>query len=248
MSRYLNSISEFYQKVLLESPAGEPALKYLKGRGFTDETIRNFGVGFSPRTAVSYVTKGYLTYTELDTLVEVEHLFNSAQGVCADRFANRVTFPVTDSLGRVHGFAARAMSAVPQKYLNSAESRLYKKSEALFGFSLAFDSMYDKDRAIICEGYTDAMAFHQVGFTEAVAIGGTYASKTQLSKVARYTDNVYLAFDADDAGAEVTNRTVDLANSMGLNVKTLPIPEGKDPAEHLLESSGRIEQACVMEE
>ncbi len=230
----LDHITEFYHRVLLESDAGKAALEYITERGFTEETLRAFKVGFSPTTPINYTKQGFLTFSEVETLVDLKHLFKNDRAKFHDRFSGRILFPVMDSTGRTKGFAARTITGDLPKYLNSAESTAYQKSRSLFGLNLAKAAIYDNNKAIICEGYTDAMAFHQVGVKMAVACGGTHATKQQLAQISRYTSNIYLAFDADEAGDSVTASTYISAKDMGLKVGKMSIPRGKDPADVLL--------------
>jgi DNA primase len=142
-----------------------------------------------------------------------------------------------DSSGATLGFAAREINGERPKYVNSAESSVYHKARCLYGLQIAAPYIYDADYAILCEGYTDAMAFHQVGKKMAVAAGGTYATDHQLALIGRYTNKVFLAFDADEAGDGVTNRTTATAKSMGFEVAYITMKRGEDPAEHLLGKS-----------
>ena len=230
----LDRISRFYQRVLFESPLGESALSYLHDRGFTDEILKGFEVGYSPEVIVDYVSIKALNYSDLNKLEDLEHLFPLKGGVYKDKFNGRITFPLKTVGGRTLGFAAREINGELPKYLNSTESSEYHKARCLYGIQLAAESIYDSNYAILCEGYTDAKAFHQVGKTMAVACGGTYATDHQLAIIARYTKNLALAFDADDAGDGVTDQTTILAKKMGFKVAHLETERGKDPAEVLL--------------
>lgn len=234
MSKALDRVRDFYSRVLHESPMGRDAYSYLSSRGFTDEIISEYGVGYSPNAVVDYLGVGALNYSDLVTLTDIEHLFQQKNRAYADRFKGRITFPLINVAGQTLGFAARQLDGSLPKYLNSSESEVYQKSRCLYGVQLAAEHIYSHDYAILCEGYTDAMAFRQTGHKMAVACGGTYATKHQLAIIARYTNNLYLAFDADDAGEGVTIRTDDLARSMGFNVGHIEIEAGKDPAEALL--------------
>lgn len=213
---------------------GQEAYAYLSERGFTDEIIKEYGVGFSPNAVIDYLKVDALNYSDLVTLTDIEHLFQQKNGAYSDRFKGRITFPLVDVSGSTLGFAARQIDGTLPKYLNSSESEVYQKSRCLYGIQLAAEHIFRKDYAILCEGYTDAMAFRQLGHKMAVACGGTYATKHQLAIIGRYTRNLYLAFDSDEAGEGVTVRTDDLARSMGFNVGFIEIEEGKDPAEALL--------------
>lgn len=230
----LNTIADFYNRVLVESDQGQTALEYLYSRGFTDSTINTYNVGFCPPIKIEYIKRKYLTYTELSTLIEYNHLFEGPGSRISDRFVDRITFPVCKPNGHVLGFAARTIKNELPKYLNSSESTVYKKARALYGLNVAKEFIYHEDRAIICEGYTDAMAFYQSGTKIAVACGGTHTTESQLAQIARFTRNIYLAFDSDSAGDSVTENTYSLAKNMGLRVGRIEIPAGKDPADVLL--------------
>lgn len=230
----LTTIARFYSKVLNESPLAQSSRDYLYERGFTKDTLDTFCIGYSPEPIIDYIALDALKYSDLLNLEEVKHLFKLENGAYSDRFRGRITFPFTSSAGNVLGFAARSIGGELPKYLNSSESTAYSKSRCLFGLSQAHESIFDSNFAILCEGYTDAMAFHQAGKHEAVACGGTHATSYQLSLIARYTKNLLLAFDADDAGDSVTQKTLHLATSMGFNTKILKMDRGKDPAESLL--------------
>lgn len=236
MSKSLNKISEFYSKVLNESPLSQKALEYLINRGFQEKTLHEFGVGYSPNVVVDYLSIDALKYSDLTTLVDLGHLFQQKNKAYSDRFKNRITFPLKNTSGSVLGFAAREIDGASPKYLNSQESDVYQKSRCLYGLQLAAPHIYEHDLAILCEGYTDAMAFHQVGYKSAIACGGTYATRHQLALIGRYTRNIYLSFDSDEAGDAVTSRTSELAKDMGFRVGYLDIERGKDPAEVLLGS------------
>lgn len=230
----LSNIAEFYNRILFESSLGLEALSYLHSRGFTDESLKLFKVGFSPNAIVDYISASSLKYSDIAKLEDVKHLFPSGK-FYSDRFKGRITFPLMNTNNQTLGFAARDINGVLPKYLNSAESHIYSKSRCLFGLQLAAKSIFESNYAILCEGYTDAIAFHQKGKSQAVACGGTYATSSQLSLIGRYTTNILLAFDADDAGDSVTNKTTRLAVSMGFKIKHLQLERGKDPADVLLQ-------------
>lgn len=231
----LNNISEFYSKVLHESHLATEALDYLLNRGFKKSTLVDFNVGYSPDILLDYIKLDALKYSDISKLEDIKHLFKLQNGLYSDRFKGRITFPLVNSANQTTGFAARSVNGDLPKYLNSSESHVYSKSRCLFGLQLAYPAMYDSNYAILCEGYTDAMAFHQSGKPQAVACGGTYATSHQLALIARYTKNLILAFDADDAGDGATSKTFNLARSMGFTVRLLQLKRGKDPAEALLQ-------------
>jgi DNA primase len=234
MTTPLDRVSSFYQRVLFESPLGKSALDYLYERGFTDETLKAYEVGFSPSAVVDYIAIKALSFSDLTKLEDIEHLFKLKNGSFQDKFSGRITFPLKTCSNRTLGFAAREIDGTLPKYLNSTESSEYHKARCLYGIQVATEAIFDSNYAILCEGYTDAMAFHQVGQTMAVACGGTHATQYQLALIGRYTMNLVLAFDADDAGDGVTDQTTALAKKMGFKVARLDTERGKDPAEVLL--------------
>ena len=193
----------YYQ---LHTSRGAQGLAYLKGRGLSDETIRKFGLGYSDRYGdllYKYLKeKGYS-----DELLRQSGLFlaDEVHGM-QDKFWNRVIYPIMDVNSRVIGFGGRVMGDAKPKYLNSPETKIFDKSRNLYGLNAARSSR--RKNLIICEGYMDVISMHQAGFTNAVASLGTALTSLQASLLKRYTDEVLIIYDSDEAGVRAALRAM----------------------------------------
>jgi DNA primase len=232
-SMYL--VSEFartyYQNTLLKTDAGKAiGLSYFKERGFTDETIKSFQLGYST-DAWSGLTdtalkKGYkLKYLESTGLSIVKETKQF------DRFKGRVMFPIHSMSGRVLGFGGRilAKNEKAAKYLNSPESEIYHKSKVLYGIYYAKQTIAKEDNCYLVEGYTDVIQFHQKGIKNVVSSSGTALTPDQIRLINRLTKNITVLFDGDPAGIRAALRGIDLILEQGMNVKICTFPEGEDP-------------------
>ena len=220
----------FYSKLI--SKEGAQALSYLRGRGLADSTIRHFGLGYAPdeRFALGdhLRSKGF-TQNELTA---ANLVFKSKSGNSVlDRFFNRVMFPIIDVRGNVIAFGGRIMSDQKPKYLNTSDTIVFNKSQNLFSLNNAKNSK--SDSLILCEGYMDVISLNQAGFTNAVATLGTALTSEQASLMKRYCKEVILCYDADEAGQKATSRAIDILRRVGLTVKVIAIPDGKDPDEFI---------------
>jgi len=223
--------AEYFQQQLKETENGRAiGLSYFKERGFREETIEKFKLGYSPDEWEAFtkaaLDKGYkLDYLEKTglTIVKGEKHF--------DRFKGRVMFPIQNISGRVIGFGGRTLSADKKtaKYLNSPESEIYHKSRVLYGLNLAKKSIIEKDLCYLVEGYTDVISFHQNGVENVVASSGTSLTTEQIRLIKRYTPNITILFDGDTAGIKAAFRGIDMILEEGMNVKVLAFPEGEDP-------------------
>ncbi len=236
----MSRASEWYAAKLPKSPAEE----YAKQRGFTEETVRTWRLGFAPdawRTLLEALTTEGFTTSEL----LAAGLIKEADGKpCTyyDRFRNRLMFPIRDTVGHVVAFTGRTLeSGDPDagvqsaKYLNSPETDLYHKSEILFGIDFAKDAIRARKFTMLMEGQIDVILAHQAGFQNAVALSGTALSEKHLALMKRYSENLMLMLDADAAGLKATARSAALALQHGLRVKAARLPEGKDPADLIRE-------------
>ena len=232
-SMYL--VSEFartyYQNTLLKTDPGKAiGLSYFKERGFTDETIKNFQLGYST-DAWSGLTdtalkKGYkLKYLESTGLTIVKETKQF------DRFKGRVMFPIHSMSGRVLGFGGRilAKNEKAAKYLNSPESEIYHKSKVLYGIYYAKQTIAKEDNCYLVEGYTDVIQFYQKGVKNVVSSSGTALTPDQIRLINRLTKNITVLFDGDPAGIRAALRGIDLILEQGMNVKICTFPEGEDP-------------------
>jgi DNA primase len=230
----------YYARYLWEAREAADAREYLLGRGLREETLREFRVGYAPsawdRTMLASRRAGF-TDEEL-LAVGLAQRSKQRPGQIFDRFRGRIMFPSVDQRGRVVGFGARAMrDAQRPKYLNSAENELYRKREQLFGIDLARASAARAGRMILVEGYTDVLALHQAGLSNAVGIMGTSLTEEQVGILERVVSVLELCLDADRAGQDAMLRAARLAESRKLELRVVPLPEGTDPAD-LIESQG----------
>ena len=220
----------FYSK--LYSPEGKNALFYLKGRALTDNTIKRFGLGYSPNSRFALTnhlkSKGF-TDSEL-LAANLVFKARSGNGV-VDRFYDRVMFPIIDLRGNVIAFGGRIMSDQKPKYLNTSDTIVFNKSHNLFSLNNAKNS--GTRRLILCEGYMDVIAVNQAGFADAVATLGTALTSEQAMLMKRYCDEVVICYDADEAGQKATARAISILRNVGLVVRVLSIPDSKDPDEFI---------------
>jgi DNA primase len=229
--------AQYFHNLLLNSPAGKKAQGYIAKRGFTEETVKEFQLGYSANSWEEL--KKYLLerdYTEKEMLTA--GLIIEAEGKKPhDRFRDKLMFPIMDIRGRVTGFGGRALDDSLPKYTNSPQTPLFDKSGTLYGINLARDAIREQDTAVIVEGYMDVITAHQNGFKNAVASMGTAVTERQVIILKRLTKNLSLALDADAAGEEAMLRTVGYENSLDAEVKVIILPEGKDPDDVIKDDS-----------
>ncbi|MBT8237348.1 MAG: DNA primase [Croceitalea sp.] len=237
-SMYL--VSEYAQKyfseILWESEQGKAiGLTYFKERGFSDETIKKFGLGYNINQWDAFtqtaLDKGYkLEYLEKTglTIVKEQELGESKK---FDRFKGRVIFPIHSMSGRVLGFGGRILTNDKKaaKYLNSPESDIYHKSKVLYGIYFAKQAIAKEDNCYLVEGYTDVIQMYQRGIHNVVASSGTALTPEQIRLINRLTNNITVLFDGDAAGLRASLRGIDLILEQGMNVKVCSFPEGDDP-------------------
>lgn len=216
----------------LYGPAGAKGLEYAQGRGLSQGTLTRFGIGFAPAAwdhlLVAMQRKGY---TEQELLDAGLALKNERRGTLYDRFRNRLMFPIIDVRGNVIGFGGRVMDDATPKYLNSPETLIFNKRKNLFALNLAKKSKQDK--IILTEGYMDAIALHQAGFDCAVASLGTSLTEEHAALLSRYTDQLILIYDGDEAGQNATRRALPMLERTGLQVRILRMEGAKDPDEFI---------------
>ena len=228
-----------YYLYRLYSPAGKYAMQYLKKRGLADDTIKKFGLGYADKGAnglYSYLKKKGFS----DALLKESGLFlwDEKRSSMNEKFWNRVMFPIMDINRKVIGFGGRVMGDAKPKYLNSPETKLFDKSRNLYGLYAAKASR--QRSIIICEGYMDVISLHQAGFANAVASLGTALTSQQTALLRKYTKDVYLLYDSDEAGVKAALRAIPLLRSAGLNSKVVNLQPYKDPDE-LLKAGGAEE-------
>ncbi len=214
----------------LYRPEGQEALDYFHRRGYTDATIRHFGLGFAP-AGWDYLLKAMRAKGFRDNELEAAFLIKKGRnGGYYDIFRNRAIIPIIDIRGNVVGFGGRVLDDSKPKYINTENTLAYNKSRNLFALNFAKNTGRE---LCICEGFMDVIAMHQAGFTNAVAAQGTAFPDEQIQLIARYADRVNLIFDADGAGQEATKRAIENLRKTGLEVRVVTIPDGKDPDEFI---------------
>ena len=209
----LQNSADYFERILIHSPAGEQARRYLKERGINDETIKDFQLGMAPKSWKGL--KGHLSdLGHSEQQMQAAGLIIERDGDSEgayDRFRERLMFPIRDTKGRVIGFGARALDDSQPKYLNSPQTPLFDKSGALFAIDRAQQAIRDEGEVVFVEGYMDALQAHQVGFANVVAIMGTALTERQVTLVRNYARRYALALDQDAAGEEATRRSLESA-------------------------------------
>jgi len=236
LGELLERTARYYASYLWESPEAAKARDYLSSRGLGEDVLRSFGIGYAPSAWDRVLTNGQQAGYDIGELTAAGLIQKGRQGGVYDRFRARIMFPVRDPRGRVQGFGARALRPdTKPKYLNSPEGELYRKSRTLYGIDQARSAIAKTGRAVVVEGYTDVLAAHQAGVGEAVAVMGTAITPDQLQQLARYTEEVVLALDADRAGRAAMLRAQRVAGSRKLRLRVASMPAGEDPADMLTE-------------
>jgi len=228
-------VSEFAQKFfsnqLWETNAGRlVGLSYLRQRGMRDDIIRKFGIGYCPEGKDTMTTAALKEGYKMEYL-EKTGLTIKREDWIRDRFSGRMMFPIHGISGRVIGFGGRTLTQdkTIAKYLNSPESDIYHKSRVLYGIFQAKRSIIQEDKCYLVEGYTDVTSLHQSGIENVVASSGTSLTIDQIRLIRRFTNNVTIIYDGDQAGIKASMRGIDMVLEEGINVKVLPLPEGEDP-------------------
>ena len=222
--------ARFFHSVLI-SPAGKPGLDYLRGRGLAGKTIRRFGLGYAPGDWSALLDhlreKGF---SEQEMLLAAV-VSKGRNGGVYDTFRGRVIFPIIDLRGGVIGFGGRILGEDGPKYLNSADTPVFKKSRGLFAMNIA--KATKENRLILAEGYMDVIAIHQAGFDNAVATLGTALTPEQARLISQYAGEVIIAYDSDGPGQKATMRATGLLGQTGVKIRVLAIKDAKDPDEYI---------------
>jgi DNA primase len=224
--------AKFFQQQMLETDEGKSiGLSYFKERGFRDDIIKKFELGYSPDVWDALTQNGLTEGYNIQFLEETGLTIRKENDKFYDRFRGRVMFPIHSFTGRVIGFGGRTLKtdkAVP-KYVNSPESDIYHKSNVLYGLFFAKKSMRDEDNCYLVEGYSDVLSVHQAGIENVVASSGTSLTIEQIRMIGRFTKNITILYDGDDAGIKASLRGLDMILEEGLNVKIVLFPDGDDP-------------------
>lgn len=226
----INRKAGSFYYAILKSAQGKTGYDYLKSRGLSDETIRHFGLGYAGQGSMNLYNflkhEGYS-----DDILKETGLFKIDERGAYDKFFNRVIFPIMDANSRVIGFGGRVMGDAKPKYLNSPETKLFDKSRNLFGLNYA--KLGKNKNMVLCEGYMDVIALHQAGFTNAVASLGTAFTIQQAGIIKRYTDEVLLTYDSDQAGQKAALRAIPILRQAGINARIIHMEPYKDPDEFI---------------
>jgi len=228
--------AEFYHFLLTRHQLGQPVLAYLKQRGIKSATIEKFQLGFSPskpEAVVEFLTKKGYSVSEI---LQTGLIIPTRRGNYWDRFRSRLIFPLYDHRGNLVGFSGRVVPGIspPEapKYINSPETVIYHKGQTLYGLWLTRQDIRQKNEVIIVEGEFDLISPYQAGVTNIVAIKGTAFTEDQVKLIHRFAENAVFSLDADSAGIEAVKKSVQIAESIGLNLKVAILPQGfKDPDE-----------------
>ena len=228
-------VSEFAGRFFQESlgtPEGQAiAYQYFRSRGLEDETIRKYGLGWAPIGRKAFTEAARAAGYKEEFLVETGLSVRYDDGRLADRFHDRVMFPIHSVSGRVIAFGGRTLKTDKSvaKYVNSPETEIYVKSRSLYGIYFAKSEISRKDKCILVEGYLDVLSMHQLGITNVVASSGTSLTVEQIRLIHKFTDNVTIIYDGDGAGIHAALRGIDIVLKEGMNVKVVLLPDGQDP-------------------
>lgn len=242
----INSFAQqFFSQQLFETEEGTSvALTYLKERGFREEVIKKFQIGYSPRQRDAFTSEAIKQQYNPELLTKTG-LVTERNGELMDNYRERIIFPVHNSTGKVIGFGARIIGKKDNapKYINTPENEIYVKSKILYGTYFARQAIDKNDECLLVEGYTDVVSLHQAGIENVVASGGTSLTPDQLRLIKKYSNNLTILYDGDAAGVKAAMRGLDLALEEGLNVQLVLIPDKEDPDSYVnkVGASGFIE-------
>lgn len=228
----INSFAQkFFTKTLFESSDGQDiGLSYLKERGFREDIIKKFELGFNPIEKDSFTRAALNAQYNLENLQKTG-LVSMRDGQPQDNYRGRIIFPIHNQSGKILGFGARLIKNNDRapKYINTPENEIYLKSKILYGTYFARMAIDKADECLLVEGYTDVVSLHQAGIENVVASGGTSLTPDQLRLIKKYSNNLTILYDGDNAGVQAALRGLDLALEQGLNVKLVLIPDKEDP-------------------
>lgn len=233
--------SKFFRESLERTEGRALGYAYFKSRKLEDETIRKFGLGWAPSDRRSLSEAARAAGFKEEFLIETGLSVKYDDGRLADRFYDRVIFPIHSVSGRVIAFGGRTLRTDKSvaKYVNSPETEIYVKSRSLYGIHFAKNEISRKNKCILVEGYLDVLSMHQLGITNVVASSGTSLTVEQIRLIKKFTDNVTIIYDGDGAGIHAALRGIGLVLKEGMNVKVVLLPDGQDPDDfaksHILE-------------
>ena len=228
----INSFAQqFFTRQLFETDEGQDVgLSYLKERGFREEIIKKFQLGYSPEQRDAFAKEAIAKQFNPELLLKTGLVVNRNEQL-QDNYRGRVIFPVHNHSGKVLGFGARVLKSNNKapKYINTPENEIYIKSKILYGSYFARQAIDKADECLLVEGYTDVLSLHQAGVENVVASGGTSLTSDQLRLIKKYTNNLTIVYDGDAAGVTAALRGLDMALEEGLNVRLVLIPNNEDP-------------------
>lgn len=241
--------ARFFHDNMIGTVEGQLAREYFHHRGFSDETIRTFGLGYAMNGWDNLVKFAEREKLPLELLEKAGLVIRREDGSGSyDRFRGRAMFPIFSVTGRVIGFGARKLredDPIPGKYINSPETPIYSKSRSLYGIHQAKDAIREHEFAILVEGYADLISVYQAGIRNIVASSGTALTEEQIELIGRYAKKITIVYDADSAGSNAAMRGVDLILEQGLDVRIAALPEGEDPDSFVKKNGGEAFRALL---
>lgn len=222
---------KYFTNILLNTPEGQSiGMAYFKERGFREDIIRKFQLGYSPAQRDAFTRDAQKDGYRLEYLVKTG-LTIQKDDYTFDRFHGRIIFPIHGLSGGVIGFGGRIMRSDDRmaKYINSPESEIYQKSRVLYGLYFAKSAIVKQESCYLVEGYTDVMGLHQAGIENVVSSSGTALAPEQVRLIKRFTGNITIIYDGDEAGIKASLRGIDMILEEGMNIRVVPLPEGEDP-------------------
>ena len=242
--------AEFFQNTLHDTPEGVAVgMEYFRQRGFRDDIIRKFQLGYSPAARGAFAKEALQKGYKKEYLVKTGLCYEGNDGQLHDRFWGRVIFPVHTLSGKVVAFGGRVLKtdAKAAKYVNSPESEIYHKSNELYGIYLAKQAIMKQDCCFLVEGYTDVISMHQSGIENVVASSGTSLTTGQIQLIHRFTNNITVLYDGDSAGIKASLRGIDMLLKEGMNIKVVLLPDGDDPDSFARKHNSEEYQAYIKE-
>ena len=236
-----NFAQEFFSQQLFSDEGQNIGLSYLKERGFREETIEKFSLGYNPEARDSFAKAATAQLFNKELLVKSGLVVARDAGL-QDNYRGRIIFPIHNQSGKVTGFGARLIQKNDKapKYINTPENEIYVKSKILYGSWFARQAIDRADECLLVEGYTDVVSLHQAGIENVVASGGTSLTPDQLRLIKKYTSNLTILYDGDAAGIKAALRGLDLALEEGLNVKLVLLPDNDDPDSYIQKNGAAI--------
>ncbi len=236
--RVLDQVQNWYSKQLDSMPV---AMKYLHDRGISQQSIETFGIGY---VGASHELMNFLqaTFLPLPKAQEAGIIDQRESGGFYARLTERITFPIYSASGAIVGFGGRTISNHPAKYINSPQTKLFNKSQLLYGYTKAKESIYRNKKLIVCEGYLDVIMFHQAGFKEAVATLGTALTQEHLPILRKGEPHIILAYDGDKAGVAAALKAAGILTEGNFDGSVVLFPDGKDPADMI--AMGKTEEVA----